>query len=296
MCSNKERVVVITGATGGIGFQSALEIAKTDVRLLITGRNPERGNEAVQEIIRETGNKRVELVLGDLSSIAGIDAVSQDILSRVEHIDVLVNNAGYFGNEPRKNDDGIEMHFAVNVLAPWRLTRALSLALEAAGNARVLNITGGDKPRAIDINNLQAEKGFKGLITYRHSKNAMEAVSLVLAENLKAQNISVNVLFPGRAATAMTGGLSPSALPGVLKLFYPLFKVLFKDDGGKSAAKAARSTIWAATTPELDGLTGRYFNGDMKEHKLDPTAYQAETQDAILALIKSAEAGALGSL
>jgi len=197
-------------------------------------RNPERGNEAVQEIIRETGNKRVELVLGDLSSIAGIDAVSQDILSRVEHIDVLVNNAGYFGNEPRN--------------------------------------------------------------TYRHSKNAMEAVSLVLAENLKAQNISVNVLFPGRAATAMTGGLSPSALPGVLKLFYPLFKVLFKDDGGKSAAKAARSTIWAATTPELDGLTGRYFNGDMKEHKLDPTAYQAETQDAILALIKSAEAGALGSL
>jgi len=289
MSSNKDPVVVITGATGGIGFQSALGIAKTGARLLITGRNRDRGIEAVRQIIDKTGNDKVELVIGDVSSIAGIDALAQDVMANVDQIDVLVNNAGYFGNAPSKSDDDVEMHFAVNVLAPWRLTYALLPVLEAAGNARVLNITGGDKPRAIDINNLQAEKGFRGLMTYRHSKNAMEAVSMVLAEKLKPHSISVNVLFPGRAATAMTGALSPDALPGVLKLAYPLFRILFKEDGGKSAAKAARSTIWATTTTDLEGVTGRYFDGNSQELKLDATAYDKDTQTAILAVIQATE-------
>ena len=291
MSSNKDRVLVITGATGGIGFQSALGIAKTGARVLVTGRNRERGADAVRQIIDETGNDKVALAVGDLSSIAGIDALAHELIAQVDHIDVLVNNAGYFGNAPSESDDGVEMHFAVNVLAPWRLTLALLPALEAAGNARVLNITGGDKPRAFDISNLQAEKGFKGLMTYRHSKNAMEAASVVLAERLKPQGVSVNVLFPGRAATAMTGGLTPDALPGVLKLAYPLFRFLFKEDGGKSAAKAARSTIWGATTPDLDGVTARYFDANSKEQKLHPTAYDGETQAAILAIIDAAERG-----
>ena len=289
MTSNERSVVVITGGTGGIGLQSALGVAKTGAQLLITGRNGKRGDEAVERIIDETGNDRVELVVGDVSSIEGIDALAHALAERVDHIDVLVNNAGYMGSAPASSDDGLEMHFAVNVLAPWRLTLALLPVLRAADDARVLNVTGGDKPAAIDPDNLQAEKGFRGLMTYTHSKSTMEAMSVALAEKLEPESITVNIVFPGRASTAMTASMSPSALPGWMKLMYPLFRLLFREDGGKSAKKAARSTIWGATSAELDGVTARYFDTNSKEQKLDPTAYDSRVQDRILAVIDAAE-------
>ncbi len=177
----------------------------------------------------------------------------------------------------------------MNVLAPWRLTLALLPALRAADSPRVLNITGGDKPAAVDPDNLQAEKGFRGLMTYQHSKSVMEAMSMALAKRLEDEGVTVNVLFPGRASTAMTGSLSAKALPGVMKLMYPLFKLLFKEDGGKSAEKAARSTIWGATSPELDGVTGRYFDTNSNEQKLHSTAYDPQVQDRILAVIETSE-------
>ena len=290
MNSQAGRTVVVTGGTGGIGFQSALGIAKTGARLLITGRNRERGEAAVRRIIDETDNDDVELVVGDVSSIEGIDALASALIERVDHIDVLVNNAGYMGSEPKYSDDGIEMHFAVNVLAPWRLTLALLPALKAADSARVLNITGGDKPAAVDPDNLQAEKGFRGLMTYQHSKSVLEAMSMALAKRLEDEGVTVNVLFPGRASTAMTGSMSTKALPGAMKLMYPLFRLLFKEDGGKSAKKAARSTIWGATSSELDGVTGRYFDTNSKEQRLHPTAYDSHVQDRILAVIEASEA------
>ncbi len=287
MSSQKERTIVITGGTGGIGFQSALGIARTGARVLITGRNRERGEAALRRITEETGNAKVELVVGDVSSIEGINALARAIAERVRCIDVLVNNAGYLGNELKYSDDGFEMHFAVNVLAPWRLTWALLPTLKAADNSRVLNITGGDKPAAIDPDNLQAEKGFRGLMTYAHSKSVMEAMSIILSGKLKQEGVTVNILFPGRASTSMTRSMSPDSLPGVMKLMYPLLKLLFKEDGGKSAEKAARSTIWGATSSEIDGVTGRYFNSESKELKLHPSAYDPDIQARILAIIES---------
>ena len=285
-----ERTIVVTGATGGIGFQSALGIAETGARVLVTGRHSGRGEHAVQRLVDETGNPRVELVLGDLSSIAGIDALAAALLERTDRIDVLVNNAGYLGNEPRTSDDGLELHFAVNVLAPWHLTLALLPALEAAGGARVVNVTGGDKPAAVDVENLQAEKGFKGLMTYTHSKSALESMSVLLARRLEPRGVSVNVVFPGRASTPMTRSLTSSALPGAMKLMLPLFRLLFAEDGGKSAAKAARSTIWAATTSELDGVTGRYFDTHTEEQELHPTALDPKVQARILEVLEAATA------
>jgi len=214
----------------------------------------------------------------------------QEARQRADRIDVLVNNAGNLGNEPQTSADGLEMHFAVNVLAPWRLTRALLPALQAADNARVLNVTGGDKPAAIDVDNLEAEKGFRGLTTYQHSKSVLESMSMALAEALQPSGVLVNVVFPGRASTARTGSMSLSALPGVMKLMYPFFRLLFAEDGGKSAANAARSTIWGATTADLDGVSGRYYDTDVNEQKLHPTAYDPATQSAILDRIQATEA------
>ena len=287
MSSPGDRTIVITGGTGGIGYQSALGLAKTGARVIITGRNQERGEAARQRIIEATGNSNVALVIGDVSSTAGVDALAEKLLERVDRIDVLVNNAGYLGSELASSDDGLEMHFAVNVLAPRRLTLALLPALKAGG-ARVLNVTGGDKPARIDMDNLQAEKGFKGLMTYTHSKSVMEAMSVDLSRQLEPEGVTVNIIFPGRASTAMTSSLTHKSLPGMMKLMLPIFRLLFRDDGGKSAAAAAVSTIWGATSPALDGVTGRYFDTNTKEQKLHPTAYDAVVHARILAVIDAA--------
>ena len=289
---SEPRTIVITGGTGGIGYQSALGVAQTGARVIITGRDRERGATARRRLIEATGNGAIEVVIGDVSSIAGVDALARKLLDRVERIDVLVNNAGYLGDQRRDSEDGLEMHFAVNVLAPRRLALALLPALKKASSPRVLNVTGGDKPAEVDPDNLQAEHGFKGLMTYAHSKSVMEAMSMALSRELEPLGVTVNVLFPGRASTAMTRSLSSRALPGPMKLMYPVFKLLFADDGGESAAKAARSTIWAATTRELDGVTGRYFDTNSKEQKLHPTAYDPAVQARILAVIEAVESGA----
>ena len=289
MSAQKDRTIVITGGTGGIGLQSALGLTKTGNRILITGRNQERGEAAVQRIRNETDGPAAVFIQGDLSSMAGIDRLASDIRASTEKINVLINNAGYLGSQLCQSDDGLEMHFAVNVLAPWRLTRALRSMLRVPGQARVLNITGGDKPARIDPQNLQAEKGFKGLMTYTHSKSVLESMSMCLARELEPEGIAVNVIFPGRASTAMTRSLSSKSLPGPMKLMYPLFRLIFREDGGKSAARAARSTIWGANSPEIQGITGAYFDTHSAERKLHPTAYDPTIQARIRAVLDAAE-------
>lgn len=286
-----DRTVVVTGGTGGIGFYSALGIAHTGARVIITGRNKETGEAAQRRIIEEAKNSNVEFVMGDVSSRTTVDALGQQLLQCVgQKLDVLVNNVGYFGNEKRMTEDGIEMHFAVNVIVPWRLTFALLEPLRAAGAARVINLSAGDNspqtPVPLDVDNLQAEKGFKGLMTMAHSKSVMEAMSVALARELESEGVYVNVVFPGRASTALTRSVSTKGLPGPLKLLYPCMKCFFKDDGGKGAAKAATSTIWAATNEELHGVTGRYFGSNTKECKLPPKTLDPEVHARIVSAIE----------
>ena len=291
MDPNKTPTALITGGTGGIGHHSAIGIAKTGAEVWVSGRNPGRGEAAVDAIRKASQNADVHFLQADLASIQGTERLATTFLSQRDTLDVLVNNAGYLGSEPRTSEDGLEMHFAVNVLAPWCLTHALLPALKAAPAARVVNVSGGDKPAAVDPDNLQAEKGFKGLMTYTHSKSVLESMSLMLAGQLEPEGITVNVVFPGRASTTMTRSLSMSALPGPMKLMYPFFKLFFTEDGGKSAAKAARSTIWGATSSELDGVTGRYFDTDMNEQRLHATSYESQVQSRIVELLQSSVDG-----
>ena len=167
------KTVVITGATGGIGFYSALEIAGLGTEVILIGRNPERAKEAAERIVKETEDSKVAHLMGDVSTLAGIQQLANDINQRVSQIDVLINNPGYLGNAFRRNEDGIEMHFAFNVSAPWKLTHALIPDLKSSSSPKVLNISGGDKPTAVDVTSLQAEKAFKGLMTYTHSKSIL---------------------------------------------------------------------------------------------------------------------------
>lgn len=281
------RTALITGGTGGIGLHSAIGIAKTGARVFITGRDASRGEVARQLIQTASKNMGVTFIQADLSSISAIDRLAETCLSHTRTLDILVNNAGYLGSHFLQSDDGLEMHFAVNALAPWRLTNGLLPALKSASGARVVNVSGGDKPAKIDVDNLQAEKGFKGLMTYTHSKSILEAISILLARELKPDGICVNTVFPGRASTAMTQSLSMKSLPGAMKLMYPFFRLFFREDGGKSATKAAQSTIWAATSPTLDDVTGIYFDTHSTRQALHATAYDAHVHNRILEVMKA---------
>jgi NAD(P)-dependent dehydrogenase (short-subunit alcohol dehydrogenase family) len=281
-----QRTIVITGGTGGIGLHTAIGLAATGARVLVTGRDAERGAAAVQRIQQESGNEQVDLVAGDLSTRAGTAALGEALLAATDRIDVLINNAGLMAQERRVNDDGFELDFAVNVVAPHDLTQQLRPALAAAAPSRVLVLTGGKKSGPFDPSDLQSERSFVPLVNYTMTKRAEEAMALALAEELAADGITLAIVYPGRASTAMTQAMTPSSLPWFLRPAWPVFRLLIPaDDGGKSAALAARSSIFAATSDVVD-RPGIYIDTNSEVGQLHASVHDASNQRRVMEAIR----------
>ena len=282
-----ERTIVITGGTGGIGLYTAIGVAKTGARVLVTGRNAERGAAAVERIRSESGRSTVELVTGDLSTRAGVKAVADGVLAVTDRVDVLVNNAGMLAQERTVTADGFELDFAVNVVAPFDLIEHLKPALVAAKPARVLNLTGGKPSGPFDASDLQSERSFVPLVNYTMTKRALEAASMARAPALAEEGIHLTVVYPGRASTAMTQAMTPRSLPWFMRPAWPVFRFLIpKEDGGKSAALAARSSIFAVSSETLEGQAGTYIDTHQKVAELHPSVHDAANQQKVLDALK----------
>ncbi len=275
------KTAFITGGTGGIGKHTAIGLAKLGARVIVGGRDRARGEAALRDIKAASGNGDVDLVLGDLSSLTGVRKLAQDVIARTERLDILVNNAGLLEDKKRLTADGLEAHFAVNVVAPHLLTLQLLPLLRSSKPARVVNVTGGLPVGGIDPSNLQAEKGFTGLLTYSNAKRAMSAASLEMARRLEGSGVHVIVVYPGSAATSMTGAMTPAMLPAPMRLFWPAFRFLMREDGGKGAARAARSSILAASSTEFTGQTGLYLATNGKRAKPGKDILDSVTQRAV---------------
>ena len=282
------KTIVITGGTGGIGQHTAIGLAKTGARVVVTGRNAERGEAAVAHIREQSGNDDVELVIGDLSTKAGVDALAEALNAKLNRIDVLVNNAGMMAQERTVNEDGVELNFAVNVVAPHRLTHALSGLLMTGSPARVLVLTGGKAAGPFDPSDLQSERSFVPLVNYTMTKRAEEAMALVMAKELEPHGIFVTIVYPGRASTAMTQAMTPSSLPWFMRPAWPVFRFLIPaNDGGKSAEQAAQSSIYAATTPAIEGKAGLYVDQGQKVAALHATVHNPGNQAKVMGTISS---------
>lgn len=280
------KTIVITGGTGGIGQHTAIGLAKTGARVVVTGRSAERGAAAVAHIREQSGSDAVELVIGDLSTKAGVDALAEALKATLDRIDVLVNNAGMMAQERTVNDDGIELNFAVNVVAPHRLSHALSELLAAGAPARVLVLTGGKPSGPFDPSDLQSERSYVPLVNYTMTKRAEEAMALVMARELEPQGIYVTIVYPGRASTAMTQAMTPSSLPWFMRPAWPVFRFLIPaNDGGKSAEGAAQSSIFAATTPTIEGKAGLYVDQGQKVAALHATVHSPGNQAKVMGAI-----------
>jgi len=254
-----EQVILVTGATDGLGRGVATALAADGATLLLHGRNPERLDAVVEEIGAETGNANLRTYRADLASLDEVRRLADEVVGRESRLDALVNNAGIGTTLPGNGErmvsaDGYELRFAVNYLSGFLLTHRLVELLAASAPARIVNVSSaGQAP--IDFDDVMLEHGYSGTRAYVQSKLAQVMFTIDLAEELRDRGVTVNCLHP---ATYM-----------------PTKMVLHARGEGVSALEdGVRATVRLVASPELDGVTGRYFNGEV-ESDPHPQAHDA---------------------
>ena len=249
------KICLVTGATSGMGEVIARKLAQMGATVIIVGRSRERGTETLQRIVSATGNASVELMLADLSSQKEIRQLAQQFESRYQHLHVLVNNAGAWNTTRQESKDGIEMTFALNHLGYFLLTDLLLDTLKASAPARIINVSSyGHKRIQMNFDDLQAKQGYNGMQTYRQSKLANVLFTYELARRLAGTGVTVNAVNPGLVATRFGlnnfGGF-PARIVNLLTRVYGLV--------GTNAEQGAQTSIYLATSPNVEGVTGKYF-------------------------------------
>jgi retinol dehydrogenase-14 len=244
------KVCLITGATSGIGRATAMGLASMGASVVMVGRDRDRGEAALAEIKEGSGNTSVDLMLADLSSQEEIRRLADEFKQAHSRLDVLINNAGVFRSKRITTAEGIEMTFAVNHLAYFLLTYLLLDVLKASAPSRIVNVASGDHSNGtIDFEDLQGEKGYKGAKAYSQSKLATVLFTYELARRLEGTGISANCLHPGVVGTDLGSGVS-----GVFGLMVRALKPLMK-----SPEQGAETSIYLASSLEVEGLSGKYF-------------------------------------
>jgi NAD(P)-dependent dehydrogenase (short-subunit alcohol dehydrogenase family) len=244
------RVALVTGATNGIGRVTAREFAGMGARTLIVARDPGRGEAAAREI-REATGASAEVLVADLSSRDEVRRLAREIQDRTGRLDLLVNNAGAIFSERRLSADGVEMTLALNHLAYFQLTLELLPLLRDAPDARVVNVSSMAHERgSIDFDDLQGERGYGMWKAYSQSKLANVLFTRELARRLGGSQITANALHPGAVASGF-GRDHPGFFGKLVALGAPFLA---------SPERGARTTIHVATSPALQGVSGRYFS------------------------------------
>jgi NAD(P)-dependent dehydrogenase (short-subunit alcohol dehydrogenase family) len=247
------RVCMITGANSGIGKATALGLAEMGATVVMVCRNRERGEEALAEVKAATGNPTIDLLLADLSSQGEVRRLAEDLKARYSHLHVLINNAGISLSKRALTVDGFETVFAVNYLAPFLLTNLLLDVLQASAPARVVNVAGDYHRKAtINFEDLMSEEDYDGMRANNQSKLALVLFTYELARRLDGTGVTANCLHPGAVATG--GPLKDPDLSTLGRFMYRLVKPFFL-----SPEKGAETSIFLASSPEVEGVTGKYF-------------------------------------
>ncbi len=282
----KDKIVLITGATSGIGKQTALTLAKMGAHVIITGRSIQSGEAAVAEIKQSSGNPKVDLLISDLSAQGDVRSLADQFKVKYERLNVLINNAGNAAPARILTADGVESNFAVNVVAPFLLTHLLMDPLKTSPSARVITLMGGDVPSKLDLDNLQSKRSFDGLNSYSQSKLAMMAMMYEFAERMQGTTVTINICYPGQASTNMTRNVTPEMLPAVMRFIFPVFKLMTRPDGGKSAEKASRSSVHLASSKDVEGVNGKYFDTKSKMVNFPAVVMAAPTREKVWEAVK----------
>ncbi len=258
------QLILITGSTDGLGRGTALALAERGAAVILHGRDRAKLERVEGEVRRATGNKRTEGYLADLSSLAEVRRLAAEVQDDHEHLDLLINNAGIGFGEPgaerELSQDGHELRFAVNYLAPFLLTNLLIPCLQRGAPSRIVNVaSAGQEP--IDLNDVMLTRNYDGIRAYRRSKTALVMFTFDLARRLIDDGITVNSLHPG---TYLDTKMVREAR------IVPRNSVQIGID----------AVIHLATSPDLEGITGRYF--DRKdEARAIPQAYDESSREEL---------------
>jgi len=240
------KMVLITGATSGIGKETARGLAQLGATVIITTRDIQRGEQTKQELIQSTKNNNIDVLYCDLASFASIRGCCTEFLKKYDALHVLINNAGIVDYHRRESKDGIENTFATNFLAPFLMTNLLIDVLKKSAPARIINLTSGLYSGTIHFNDLEFKKDFSAMKVYGHSKLAIILFTRLLAERLKGTGVTANCVNPGMSATNLgrdAGWFSAK--------FFKIF--------GKEPSIGAQTPIYLASSSDVETISGEYF-------------------------------------
>ena len=245
------KTVLVTGGSGGIGQATAAGLAMLGARVGITGRDLDRTRAAAADIATTSDNPAVDAFAADMSSQAEVRRLAREVLSAYPRLEVLVNNVGGFWAIRRVTGDGPEHTFAVNYLAGFLLTDLLLDRLKASVPARIVIVSSNVQARArINFDDLQGEHGYSGPQAYSQSKLANVMFTYELSRRLEGTGVTATVLHPGVVRTGFAAEDPSPAWRVLLPLVRPLLK---------SPEKGVATSIYLATAPGVEGVTGRYF-------------------------------------
>jgi retinol dehydrogenase-14 len=267
-----EKTVLVTGGTRGIGHATARGLAARGATAIITGRHEESGADAVARIKQATGNNNVSFVQADLASLAGTRALADYINTHVAQLHVLINNAGGTNREYKLTADGLEATFATNHVSIFLLTHLLLPLLKQSAPARILNVNSTmHRQGQINFANLQAEKEYDQISSYQQAKLANLHFTYTLARRLQGTNVTVNAVDP--LGTYQAARSIP--LPMAIRLILPFFKKWMTPE------HAARSSIYMASSPDVDNFNGKYINFRNKVIRSSPASYDETMSDKL---------------
>jgi NAD(P)-dependent dehydrogenase (short-subunit alcohol dehydrogenase family) len=242
----KNKIVLITGATSGIGKETALGLAKLGATIVFTTRDSLKGEKTRNELIAATNNENIDMLQCDLASFESIKNCCKEFKSKYDRLHVLINNAGVWDFKRRTSKDGIENIFATNYLAPFLMTNLLLDVLKKSNRSHIINLTSGMHYGTINFNDIEFKQNFSGIKAYRQSKLGLILFTRLLAKKLEGGNVTVNCVHPGMNKTDLgrdAGGFSRM-----------IFKLM-----GKDPKIGAETSIYLASSPDVENITGEYF-------------------------------------
>ncbi|MFN8376784.1 MAG: SDR family oxidoreductase [Anaerolineae bacterium] len=267
------KICLVTGANAGLGKATSIGLARRGARVVMVCRNRERGEAARSEIIAASGSQTVDLLLADLSSQQSLRQLAQDFKARYPRLDVLVNNAGGVFMQRQVTADGLEYSFAFNHLAPFLLTHLLLDVVQASAPARIVNVTtrltGGS---AMNFEDLQFERRtYSGFQSYTETKLGNILFTYALARRLQGTGVTVNCVHPG----VFRSNFGSEGMPAPMRVIVALSRPFMA-----AAEQAAERVLYAATAPELEGVSGKYF-GAKKELTSPRQSYDQAAQERL---------------
>ena len=262
----KDKTVVISGATSGLGKAVALQLAKKGAFVVGVARNNAKANQVIAEIEKEGG--RAQFVIADLSCMRDTMQAAESIARIDDRLDVLINNAGAHFPKYAITSEGFESTLALNYLSPFLLTQHLvdqmKLTASKHGEARIINITSIMHKAPINWDDLNCrDTAYKSTTAYYQSKHMLTAMTYYLSNKLKETGITVNCIHPGFVKTAV----AQSDYPFPMNVIVPIVGLLI----GESPEQAADTPVWLALSNEARGINGEYVHHRKVNKSWPPT-------------------------